>query len=193
MKTFKVALLGLAAVALASCGGSSVSSKEDAAQVMQRMTSMGAQSNQLQQGLGSALVNTVSLNGESGSATASVTSNVTTTGTSVQRDVDVDLTFNQFSPDGDNTYDGTEEMTWSVVIAAGEQAANVSTVSTLKANMTISGEYNATVVADVTIKMNVSAMAASGGSVTMVIDGTFVADGKTYTFDDETFQVTASR
>ena len=74
MKTAKILVLALVAVGLVSCSGG-ISSKEDAATVVQRLGAMGAGStSSVTQGLTSAfkINNNVDVTGKSGTAKASV-------------------------------------------------------------------------------------------------------------------------
>jgi len=196
MKSLKLLTLGALSLSLAACGGS-IQNKEDAVKVLQRMESMGAGSSSgMDQGLGSNLImsNTVSLSGQSGTATCEVSLDIPFLGDeSAQMTYDVRATMSNFSPDGVNTYDGTESLHWVLAASATENEASASASMTMTADMTVAGDYNNHVVANVTLTMAASVVAATSGSATMTIDGTITVDGTTYTYDNETFTVEAGQ
>lgn len=186
----KKSLVLVMAMALAACGGS-VGSKEDAAKVVQRLESIGAGSTSaVQSGLTSKLVN-VTVTGKSGSATAAVDVDMDISLTSIAFNYTVDLTFKDFSPDGDNYYSGTEKLIFTLNAASSENSATGSVAMTLKANVETKGEYNSTLAVDLTMSLDASVIKATSGKVSMTLNGTVTADGKTYAYDHEQLEVSA--
>ncbi|HEY3447786.1 MAG TPA: hypothetical protein VGK67_15630 [Myxococcales bacterium] len=193
MKSLKRMMLGVLALSLAACGGS-IQNKQDAVTVLQRMESMGAGSGSTKQGLDSKKFfnSTVNLQGQSGTATCEVSTDIVTTDTSVDMTFDISATLKAFSPDGKNTYDGTETLNYTLK-AGLLGGASGSVAMTVKADMTVAGDYNNHVNADVTMTLDASVVSATNGTVKMVVDGTITADGTTYTYDNETFTVAVSQ
>jgi hypothetical protein len=189
MKTLM--LLVVAAFALAACGGGGapVSSKQDAAKVAQRLQSMGTSSTTAQS-LTAGLIN-VNVNGKSGKMSASVDMQTNMSGTGVDISYAIDATFSGYSPDGKNTYDGTEHESYTVHAGSLGGTASGSVTVTINSDVTVSGEYASKVKVDLTMTLDATAMTGSG-SVSMVLNGTVIADGTTYTFDHETISVEAS-
>ncbi|MGC4121846.1 MAG: hypothetical protein QM765_46160 [Myxococcales bacterium] len=190
MKTLKVMMLGVLSLSLAACGGS-IQNKQDAAKVLQRMESMGAGSTTQKQGLGSnVFTGTVQLQGQ-GTATCEVSTDLAYTTTSVDVTIDVAATMKGFSPDGKNTYDGTESLHYVLSTGVTDTTATGSVLMTVKADMQVGGEYNNHVKADVTMALDASVVAATTGTVKMTLNGTIVVDGTTYTYDHESYEVSA--
>ena len=184
-------LLVVAAFALAACGGGGapVSSKQDAAKVVQRLQSMGTSSTTAQS-LTAGIIN-VNVNGKSGKLSASYDMQVNINGSSVDTSYTIDATFSGYSPDGKNTYDGTEHESYVVHAGTLGGTASGSVVMTIKSDVTLSGEYSGKVNIDLTMTIDAAAMTSSA-SVAMELNGTVTADGTTYTFDHENITVDAS-
>lgn len=195
MKTLKLTMLGALSLTLAACGGGSIQNKQDAAKVLQRMESLGAGSTTQKQGLGSQLYTSVnvSIPGQSGSATCQVGCDTVYTDTSVDMTFDLAATMKAFSPDGKNTYDGTENLHYTVRAGLLGETATGSVAMTVQADMQVAGDYNNHVKADVTMTVDASAVAATTGSVKMTIDGTITVDGTVYTYDHESYEVVAGQ
>lgn len=196
MQILKMAVLGVAAVALASCGGESgkaIGSKEDAAKVAQRLGAMGASAQPSPAGSGHKLFSgKTTVDGKSGSAEVSYTMNVEMSGTGTSVDYALDILFKGFSPDEVNTYDGTEKLTYKIDASSTGSSSSAKVAMKLEADLKVSGEYAADYKANVTMTIDASSMSATSGSVTMVLDGTITADGATYTYENETITVSAS-
>ncbi len=189
MKSLKLTVLGVLSLALAACGGS-IQSKEDAVKVLQRLESMGAGASTSRQGLTEKLFTFgVNLPGESGTASCQVSTDLVTTETSVEMTFDISATMKAFSPDGRNSYDGTESLHYTLSAGVTDTTATGSVSMTVVADMQVAGDYNNHVTADVTVTLDARAIAATSGTVTMTVDGTITADGTTYTYDPETFEI----
>lgn len=172
--------------ALSACSGG-IGSKDDAAKALNRLMMASSSASTMSQastpGLTSKLAvgSTVTVSGKSGTATVKMTAQGGATGATAT----LDIAFSGFSADGKNTFEGTE--TYSSVTALSGGSLSVS--NKMVANVKMSGEYNAQIVSDVTVALSMTEMSATGGKISMVINGTITADGKTYTFDNETFLV----
>jgi hypothetical protein len=178
------------AFALSACSGG-INSKDDAAKAMNHLREASssalsggsAASPSLPQELTQKLTidGSVKVTGRSGTATVKMTSDASSSGGSAT----LEITFSGYSADGENTFDGTE--TYSVTTAVSGLSATVT--NSMKANVTISGEYNAKMTCDVALDMSASAASAKSGNVSITLDGTVTADGKSFTFDHETVTV----
>lgn len=201
MKTMKMLILGVAAVALASCGGGdegkAISSKEDAAKVVQRLSSTGAAFQPSPSGSGQKFFDfetsgETSVDGKSGSAKIKYTMKLSTTGTVSNVDYVLDILFSDFSSDEKNTYDGTEKLTYKIDAATSGSTSTAKVAMKIEADLKMTGEYAGDVKANVTMTVDASSVTATSGSVTMVLDGTITADGTTYTYNNETITVSAT-
>ncbi len=180
-------------MALVACGGG-VNSKEDAAKVVQRLGAIGAGSTStVQSGLTSSKLFNVSVTGKSGTATASIDldMDMDISLTSVAFNYTVDLTFKDFSPDGDNYYSGTEKVVFSLNAASSENKATGIVAMIIKANVETKGDYNSKLTADLTMTLDASVIKATSGKVSMTLNGTVTADGTTYAYDHEQLEVSA--
>jgi len=188
-----VMLFVVAAFALAACGGGGapISNKQDAAKVAQRLESMGAGStSKMSQTLNAGAIN-VDVNGQSGKLSASIDLQTNITGSGVDMAYTIDATITGFSPDGKNTYDGTEHESYTVHASTLGGTSTGSVAVALKSDVTVSGEYAGHVKTDLTMTLDATAMTGSA-SVSMVLNGTIIVDGTTYTYDNETLTVDAS-
>jgi hypothetical protein len=183
MKSLKSFAVG-SALALSACSGG-IGSKQDAAQALSRLMVASSVASSQSQSQASALqkltINgTVTVSGRSGTATVTMKAS----GGSGDPSAALDIAFSGFSADGKNTFDGTQE--YSVATALSGLSAAVTT--SMNADVTMSGEYDAKMTCDVTIAMN-AALTSTSGKFSMTINGTVTADGKTYTFENESFEV----
>lgn len=184
MKSLKSFAVG-SALALSACSGG-IGSKQDAAQALNRLmvaSSVASSQSQLQaSGLQKLTINgTVTVSGRSGTATVTMKAS----SASGEPSAALDIEFSSFSADGENTFDGTQS--YSVVTALSGLSAEVKT--SMNADVTMSGEYNAKkMTCDVTIAVS-AARTATSGKVSMTINGTVTADGKTFAFENESFEV----
>ncbi|MBI5548680.1 MAG: hypothetical protein HY901_32765 [Deltaproteobacteria bacterium] len=183
-------ILGLG-VLLVACGGSgnnaTPSSKADVAKAVQRLYSadkaaaagVDSSSSSLESRLRSEETKTVK--GQSGSA------RVTTVidqeiGSTVTQKIVYTIVYTGYSSDGLNVFDGTETMTTTQEVGEGVEQ-NIQ----LKGTVTMTGEYSATLVHDVTLSQSVH-----GDKVEMKLTGTTDASGTDFSFSNESFDVDLS-
>ncbi len=182
------------ALALVGCG-SGIGSKQDAAGAMQRLSvasssaSVGAQQSPLTSKLKAGGTATVS--GKSGSAT--VTYNGTVTDGGLSSTMSFHVVYAGYSADGKNTFDGTEDFSTKTAISVNPGSVSADVEMAMQGSVTMKGDYDSKV--DFNIKSTASAasLSASGGQVAVKLDGTVTADGQTYTFNNETLTVDASK
>ena len=176
----------LAMLSVAACGG--IGNKQDAAAAAQRvaMAGQGAQARSplFAEGLGEANLE-FNVPGESGSAKVSMQSSAGGSGANVTFTIAYDM----FSPDGENTFDGS--MTYTVKSDVDLSGGSATTEVTMKGVVTMTGEYDAELDMDVTQKIATTAM-ASGGSVSVTMDGYIKADGTEYTYANESIEISVS-
>lgn len=178
-------LLTLALALVVSACGNSVGSKEDAAKAAQATQAAGgaatASSAMASPLLAGATVGTsVSVTGKSGTADVKMLVDANDNGGNVK----YEITFNGFSSDGKNTFDGT--MTYeSNVSGNGGGFGSVSTSQ--KGKVSMSGDFDSEL--DMDVK---TAIEFSGTSISMVIEGYVNADGTRYDYAKESFSFTAS-
>lgn len=171
---------------LGACSGG-IDSKEDAATALNRLMMASSNASTMAGASTAGLTSmfsvdaAVTVNGRSGTATVKTTAAGSFTGASAS----LDIAFSGFSADGKNTFDGNE--TYSNVAAFSGTSFSVN--RKLVADVKISGEYNAQMTCDVNVAMSATAQSETGGKVTMVIDGTVTAQGRTFRFENETFSV----
>ncbi len=183
MKALKSLAIG-SVFALGACSGG-IGSKQDAANAVSHLmvASLGAQTSAMVAGSTEKITvgGTATVTGKSGSA--SVTYQASGTGGSGSATYAID--FSKFSYDGKNTFDGSE--TFELGYDTTSSSAQVK--ETLKADLTMSGAYSAELTCDVTISVSATELSATSGKVSMTINGTVAADGKSYTFNNETLNV----
>lgn len=185
MKSLK-SLAFASILALGACSGG-IESKEDAAKAVNRLMMASSSASTMAGASTPGLTSVfsagaaVTVNGRSGTARVKATAEGSFTGVSAS----LDIAFSGFSADGKNTFDG--DSSYSNIAAFSGPSFSLN--KKLLANVKMSGEYNAQVICDVTVAMSATAVSATGPKVTMVINGTVTAHGKTFRFDNETFSV----
>ncbi len=180
----RVYLAVVVALSLSACG-SAITSKQDAANAMQRLGS-AASSVDNGSGGGSGFSAGGTVQGKKGTATVSMNASVSGGSTAAG----YDIAFHGYSADGNNTYDGTLTVSTSVNVGTN----GVQVLYKMKGNVTSSGEYNSTMVVDITETASVTSFSDhSGGQVNVTLDGFVTADGSTYTWNNEAVTVTASK
>jgi hypothetical protein len=175
MRHVLVALCG--GVLLAGCGAK-IGSKQDAANAIHSLTLAGnAAYTNTNNG---ANVNATVTGKNGGTATVSISttsSNATMT-----------VNFNNFD-DGRNTFNGS--MTYAFDATYTSSSVNLGWM--MNGTVTMSGSYNDTLsVNNLTETVSVVELAQNSGQVSVNLNGTVIADGDTYTFSNESWNVTVS-
>jgi len=194
LKYFAIAL----AFASSACGGG-IRSKDDAAKALNRLMMAAenakavAQADLLMQRMAQEMSSgkapgefngSVTARGKSGSATVTYKVEVRSNGQTATHDT----AFLDFSYDGKNTFDGTGSTSFATAFEPGSLPPLTVTTS-MKASVTMSGEYSTKMTCDVTITMIAFDVFATSGKVPMTISGIVSSDGRRFTFNNERFEV----
>lgn len=97
------------------------------------------------------------------------------------------VTYDACNEDGQNEYNGT--MATSIMISG--TATSASLAIGMKGKLTIDGDINDFIDADVTLTMAITASSAHSGSVSIETNGTIKTTDGSYTYNHETFNLTA--
>ena len=185
MKNVKILSFALVAMVLTACGGG-IESKEDAAKALQRLAFATNNAGGKKASPGGALSGgmTITVDGKEGSATLTYAID-TETGLFT-----ADVTYDEFSADGENTFDGNLATTMKFSMDLENLLAGMSLDLTMKGEVEMSGEYDASLEVDVLFSMKVSDLEnLDGASVKVTIDGRVAADGKEFVFDNESMTI----
>ncbi len=181
-----VAVLAATGV-LAACGGGGKlgGGKEGAAQALFQTTSALSSARKSSTGglrSGADLNATVTVPGRHG-GTAKVEMKLTSipfAGT-----VDSTITYDKFNVDGKNTFDGT--LTTS--LATEGSAAGASATLKIKGKVTVAGDVNDFLDADVTQKLTVDVLNSTHGKVSLSLDGSIATSSESFTYQNETLSI----
>ncbi|MCK6552450.1 hypothetical protein L6R52_41865 [Myxococcota bacterium] len=194
MKNLAIALVSTV-LTLTACGGASgpgasVDDKASAADAAYRLqntndgvrsrTGRGLAPAQALPGIGGdgsvSVDQTLTIEGETG--TAELVEKVDVSSGDVSTEFTVK--YHGFSLDGVNVLDG--EITQRVLVSTSEGSASVKTE--LVGSIDVTGELTTSLVLDVSTEVE-----ASGTSASVKLDGQIIADGVTYTYDGEAFDL----
>ncbi|MGI5862663.1 MAG: hypothetical protein ACOX6T_11480 [Myxococcales bacterium] len=176
-------------MAISACGGG-IESKEDAAKALQRLAFATKSASGDKASPGGALSGslTMTVDGKEGSATVTYSFDLKTGLFSA------DVTYDDFSADGVNTFDGNMSTTMAFKMDLENPLAGMSLDLTMKGEVEMTGEYNADIEVDVVFSMKVSDLEnLEGASVEATIDGRVVADGEEYVFDNESLMIETAK
>lgn len=198
MKTQTIPTTFVLTFALAACGGpggegAPVSGKGDAAQAAARVQQTG---DSLQSSKSQGLVAAQTIPGidqdgvnattewtvDGAEGSAKITLDASVTGGDVQASYVIE--YDAYSSDGVDFIDGRIEYT-SSVSTGGD---GVSVRHSVKGSAVIWGTQAADLVLDATLSVDVG---GAGGSVNVTMDGSVTADGQTFTYDGEAFDLSA--
>lgn len=157
--------------------GRAISTKEDAAAATHAMMGAGYGNKPP----GNPIDLSITVTGKRGTAT--FTYDVTGT------NVTMAANFKGFSADGKYTFDGTVTYTWIVSTTTG----SISVAWKMVGDVTVSGEYDSRLQMDITETVSVTSLSQTSGSITVTLNGTVTANGKAFTFDNETINVNVAR
>lgn len=118
---------------------------------------------------------------------ASLTLN--TTGTGEAGAINYSVTYDACNEDGKNEYNGT--MATSLDFDIDPAIGSFAFITTMKGKLTIEGEINDFIDANVKMTMDVNATSARAGSVKLVVDGTIKTSEGNYTYVNKTLNITA--
>jgi hypothetical protein len=144
----------------------------------------------LEQNIGGNVNVTVTVHGDS-SGSASVALNVSTSGTGTS--LTETITYNNFSEDGQNRYNGT----WTITLNTSQSSVTggLSGAITLveSGNISISGAIDDTITAtNFTLGINYSSSNTAGSAVSITATGTLATSTASYTYSGDTFNFAAN-
>lgn len=188
----RLALVAAFTLAVTSCapGARLGGGKEGAAEALFQASSpaTGARGAALQAFKSGAFTGSIKVDGrKSGSATlsADVIASVK------QGEVAYSVKYDNFSDDGKVFYNGTLTVGVGFKFDVSDDAASGDVQISFKGRLKMSGEIDDFLEADITETLAFSAIAASGASVSIVLDGTIQTATETHTYANETLSFTA--
>ncbi|MFN7130926.1 MAG: hypothetical protein ACK4N5_02515 [Myxococcales bacterium] len=189
MKLVRVIGIALCALSLTACANR-IESKEDAARAMQRIGAAGnAAGNRQGQLPGPAAGQELSITvpGKTGTATVTIKAiEATADGLKLTEQI----VYKEFSADGENTLDGTLDLVITAKFEFTDTTGSATIVMAMKGTVEMTGEYDSTVSFDLRMTSSTNDLRnQSGATIKVVMDGTVTADGKTFTYDNETIAV----
>lgn len=173
MRQVLVAMCG--GLFLAGCGAT-IQSKQDAANAVHAMTLAGS-------GAKTATGNGIDVN-------ATITGKTGTADVTVSTDNGFVLTlvFHHYSADGKNTFDGTLNYTATANIGS----SSIDVAWHIQGTVDMTGDYNDHVSVDITETLDATLLAQNSGNITVTMNGSLNADGRSYAYTNESISVNVS-
>ena len=200
----RMSMLGALAVAMIGCGGAKLGGgKQGAAAALHETGQAGnGARGALLRAFGSyADINvgqTVEVKGDKGgTATVKIEASGADTTDSSKFLMTVDVTFNNYSEDGKNTYNGNMKITmkfsFNVSGTGSTTQVDGEMALTYKGKITLSGEISDFVEADVTETATFSSLQAESGSITVTLNGSIATSTEKHTYTNEKVTFTAGQ
>lgn len=188
----RLALVAAFTLAVTACapGARLGGGKEGAAEALFQASSpaTGARGAALQAIRSGAFTGSIKVDGRK-SGTATLTADVLAS--VKQGEVAYAVKYDNYSDDGKVFYNGTLTMGVGFKFDVSDDAASGDVQISFKGRVRMSGEIDDFLEADVTETLSFSAIAASGASVTLKLDGTIQTATETHTYANETLSFTA--
>lgn len=188
----RLSLVSASVLALAACGkGAKLGGgKEGAAAALFQASgpASGASGSPYNNSLG--ISQTITVKGSKGGS-AEVTQNTNITGTG-SAEVVLNVKYNNFSRDGKNAFNGQLAFTMKINVdtsGAGTISGNMS--MSIVGKVTISGEIDDFVDANVTQTVDFASLSKDAGTVTVTLNGTIATSTESYSYNNETVTLTA--
>ncbi|PTL77762.1 hypothetical protein [Vitiosangium sp. GDMCC 1.1324] len=190
----RLTILSAMTLGLAACGGSAKlgGGKDGAAQAAfqaSQPAGRGSKTGQalVEKALASGATNITLTANCAKSGKASLTLDATST--PLDGLINYSITYDACNEDGQNEYNGT--MATSLGVKIDSSYTSGAFIIGMKGKLTITGEIEDFIDADVKLKMEFAATSASSGSVKLVVNGTIKTEDGNYAYTDSAITITA--